>query len=297
MLTELVATPATAVGDVNLISTDERAVVEGWSLGPVVDVPADLVPDVVAAQALRTPDAAALVFGSRTVSYAEFGARIAVLARDLMAAGAGPGVAVGVSLERSVEMVVAVNAVLAAGAQYVPIDPDTPVDRVEYMIDTARVRVLVVGAGRAVATTVDGVRAIEVDASDEVERSVPIVTDADRLAPLRADDAAYTLFTSGSTGRPKGVTVSHRALVNRMRWCVEIFGWTAGERVMLKTPVTFDVSVPELFAPVMTGATTIVARAGGHLEPVYIADLIAHERVTSVHFVPSMLSVFLDVVP
>ncbi|WP_237421985.1 non-ribosomal peptide synthetase [Gordonia sp. SID5947] len=295
VLADLVASPAVAVGDVAVISAQERAVVDGWSVGPVVDVPDDLVPEIVAAQAVRTPDAAALVFGDRTVTYSEFAARIAVLARRLIAAGAAPGVAVGVSLDRSVEMVVAVHAVLAAGAQYVPIDPDTPNDRVEYMIDTAHVRIVLVGAGRAAVA--EGVRTIEVDTSGVVDRSVPAVTDKDRPAPLRSDDAAYTLFTSGSTGRPKGVTVSHRALLNRMRWCLEVFDWNADERVMLKTPYTFDVSVPELFAPVMTGATMIVARAGGHLEPVYIADLIARQGVTSVHFVPSMLSVFLDVVP
>ncbi|MDY6811348.1 MAG: amino acid adenylation domain-containing protein, partial [Actinomycetota bacterium] len=134
-------------------------------------------------------------------------------------------------------------------------------------------------------------------ATADADLSVHPVTDADRRAPLHADDAAYTLFTSGSTGRPKGVTVSHRALVNRLRWCVDEFEWRPGDRVALKTPVTFDVSVPELFGPLMVGATTVVARAGGHMEPEYIADLLAAERATSVHFVPSMLSVFLDVVP
>ncbi|WP_040511847.1 AMP-binding protein, partial [Gordonia soli] len=107
----------------------------------------------------------------------------------------------------------------------------------------------------------------------------------------------YTLFTSGSTGRPKGVTVSHRAVVNRLRWGLSQFPWGPADRVVQKTPYTFDVSVPELFGPVISGATMIVAEPGGHADPVYIADLVAESAATSVHFVPSMLSVFLDVVP
>ncbi|WP_270486956.1 AMP-binding protein, partial [Gordonia jacobaea] len=103
--------------------------------------------------------------------------------------------------------------------------------------------------------------------------------------------------TSGSTGRPKGVTVSHRAAVNRLRWCIDRFSLTDADRVVLKTPVTFDVSVPELFAPLMSGAQVVVARPGGHGDPLYLAELIGATRATSVHFVPSMLSVFLDVVP
>ncbi|MGC4936234.1 AMP-binding protein, partial [Gordonia sp. DT30] len=119
----------------------------------------------------------------------------------------------------------------------------------------------------------------------------------ERLSSLSGDAALYTLFTSGSTGRPKGVTVSHRAAANRLWWCIGRFALADTDRVVLKTPVTFDVSVPELFAPLMSGAQVVVARPGGHADPLYLADLIGATRATSVHFVPSMLSVFLDVVP
>ncbi|GAB93098.1 non-ribosomal peptide synthetase, partial [Gordonia rhizosphera] len=296
LLGGLLARPDAAVGDIEIISADERTVVGEWSVGAEVAVRADLVPDVVAAQVLRTPESTALVFEGRSVSFAEFGARVAVLARELIAAGVGPDVAVGVSMDRSVELVVAIHAVVAAGGQYVPIDPDTPADRVQYMVETADVAFVLVAAG-ATPDSLPDVPTIEVDTTGDVDLSVAPVTDADRLAPLRSDDAVYTLFTSGSTGRPKGVTVSHRSLVNRLRWCVNEFDWTPADRVMLKTPFTFDVSVPELFAPMLVGATTIVARPGGHADPVYLAQLLADERATSVHFVPSMLSVFLDVVP
>ncbi|NED64635.1 AMP-binding protein, partial [Streptomyces sp. SID10244] len=164
-------------------------------------------------------------------------------------AGVAPGVAVGVSLDRSVELVVAIHAVVAAGGHYVPIDPAIPADRVQYMVDTAGVGVVLVGDDGAPAS-VDalgtGTTVIEVNASGAVDLSAVPVTDADRLAPLRADDAVYTLFTSGSTGRPKGVTVSHRSVVNRLWWGLDQYPWSTGDRVVLKTPFTFDVSVPEL---------------------------------------------------
>ncbi|MDY6811439.1 MAG: condensation domain-containing protein, partial [Actinomycetota bacterium] len=149
LLDDLVAAPDVAVGDAAFVSDDERGLVLEWSTGEVVDVPTELVPDAVTRQAQRTPDAAAVVFDGRAVSYREFAARAAHLARELIAAGVGPGVAVAVSLDRSVELVVAVNAVLAAGAQYVPIDPDTPRDRVEYMVDTAEVSVVLTHPGDA----------------------------------------------------------------------------------------------------------------------------------------------------
>ncbi|WP_156529387.1 AMP-binding protein, partial [Gordonia sp. 852002-10350_SCH5691597] len=246
--------------------------------------------------------APALWCEGRVVSYAEFGARVAVLARELIGVGVGvgPEVAVGVSLERSVEFVVAIHAVVAAGGQYVPLDTQAPVERVEYMVGTAGVGVVVVAAGAVPAAVVelgDGVRVVEVDASGSVDVSVAAVSDGERLGSLSGDAALYTLFTSGSTGRPKGVTVSHRSVLNRLWWGLGEYPWSAGDRVVLKTPVTFDVSVPELFAPLMSGAQVVVARPGGHADPLYLAELIGATRATSVHFVPSMLSVFLDVVP
>nr|WP_226995882.1 AMP-binding protein [Gordonia phthalatica] len=119
---------------------------------------------------------------------------------------------------------------------------------------------------------------------------------ANDCRPLRGDDAVYTLFTSGSTGRPKGVTLSHAAVLNRLWWGLDELPIDASDTVMLKTPATFDVSVPELFAPLMVGARMTVLRDGGHLEPVFVAEEIARTGATMVHFVPSMLSVFCEVV-
>ncbi|WP_439644644.1 amino acid adenylation domain-containing protein, partial [Gordonia soli] len=256
-----------------------------------------------------TSDAPALVFRGRAVSYAEFGARVSTLARELVDDGVGPDVAVGVCIDRSVELLVAIHAIVAAGGHYVPLDPTAPRDRTAYMLETSGADLLLVSASAdipdAVAALVgrplgdgligDPLRIRAVDAGATFDPSTPPLTDADRRAPLHPDDAAYTLFTSGSTGRPKGVTVSHRAIVNRLGWMREWYAIKDTDVFLQKTPVTFDVSVWELFLPLAVGATVVIAEPGRHGEPDHVADLIAEHEVSVVHFVPSMLSAFLDV--
>ncbi len=239
-------------------------------------------------------DVPAIVFGSRRVSYAEFGARVDSLARHLISIGVGPDVAVAVAIPRSVELLVAIHGVVAAGGHYVPLDVDAPSDRTRYMLDTADARLVLVAAESAVALPTD-VTALVVDTTVEVDLATAPVTDGERLAPLQSADAAYTLFTSGSTGRPKGVTVSHAAIVNRLEWMRDWYAIKDSDVFVQKTPVTFDVSVWELFLPFAVGATLVVAEPDRHGDPRYLAELITAEKVSVIHFVPSMLSVFLDV--
>ncbi|MEZ5210150.1 MAG: non-ribosomal peptide synthase/polyketide synthase [Gordonia sp. (in: high G+C Gram-positive bacteria)] len=298
LLGALTEDPKAAVGDAPLVAGTDREAVLQTAFGPAVDVPLATLAEAVAAQVLRTPNRTALWFEGREVTYREFAARVNVLARELIAAGVRSEDAVGVCLERGVEMVVAIHAVLAAGGQYVPIDPAAPLDRVRVMVATVGAEVVVAAAGyrpAALAGLPATVAVVEVDGTVDVDPQTPPVTDAERPVPLRTDNAAYTLFTSGSTGVPKGVTVSHRAIANRLAWGYGTFGWARRDRVVLKTPYTFDVSIPELVGPLISGATIVIARPGGHADPDYLIDLLERSAATSVHFVPSMLSVFLDV--
>jgi len=254
------------------------------------------VTDVVRTAA--TSGSAALVFGLRRVSYAEFAARVNDLARRLIAHGVGPDVAVGVAIPRSVELLVAVHAVVEAGGHYVPLDVDAPVERSDYMLDTARAQLVLIPAGEvpsSVAALAGTSRLLEVDADAQIDLDTPAIADDERGAPIHPDDAAYTLFTSGSTGRPKGVTVSHRAIVNRLEWMREWYGLKESDVFLQKTPVTFDVSVWELFLPATVGATLVIAEPDRHGDPGHIADVVADEGVTAIHFVPSMLATFVDV--
>ncbi|MGB3439751.1 MAG: amino acid adenylation domain-containing protein [Actinophytocola sp.] len=219
------------------------------------------------------PDELAVSGGTERLTYAEFDAYVGAVATGLLARGAGRNTIVAVRIERSIELVVALHAVLRAGAAYLPLDPDHPAERLEQMTrDAAPVLTL----------TADDVRAAR---GGEVIRDWP---------PVTPDEPAYVIYTSGSTGRPKGVLVSHRAVVNRLAWTQAAHPLGPGEVVLQKTPAGFDVSVWEFFWPLATGAALVVARPGGHRDPAYLAEEIIRTGVTTVHFVPSMLRAFLS---
>jgi amino acid adenylation domain-containing protein len=231
------------------------------------------VPGLVADQAARTPDAVAVACGDARLSYAELAARAERLARVLAGRGAGPEQVVAVALERSAELVIALLAVLRAGAAYLPLDPSYPAGRIEFMLADAR--------PAAVVTARD--------------MQLPAEVDLPRLpAGPRPGNPAYVIYTSGSTGRPKGVVIPHRGIVNRLAWMQAAYRLGPGDRVLQKTPVSFDVSVWEFFWPLLEGATMVLARPGGHGDPGYLSRVIAAAGVTTTHFVPAMLESFLD---
>ncbi len=237
-----------------------------------VGLPAATLPELFREQVRRTPDALALVFGDTRLTYAEFDARVEDTARVLAGLGAGPETTVAVALPRSVELVVALYAVQRAGAAYLPLDPGLPADRKRFMLAEARPVAVIDGA-------------------------LPTGPHADLPTGYPGKSPAYVIYTSGSTGRPKGVVVPHEGIANRLRWMQAEYGLTAEDRVLQKTPASFDVSVWEFFWPLITGAALVVARPDGHRDPAYLAGLIEREGVTTVHFVPSMLRAFLDVFP
>ncbi|WP_420878882.1 amino acid adenylation domain-containing protein [Rhodococcus sp. (in: high G+C Gram-positive bacteria)] len=289
----VVGDPATLVGAVELLDEVERSlVVEEWNATarPVDDV---TLVDLFEAQAARTPDAVAVVFEGESLTYAEFASRVHRTARLLIAEGVGPDSLVGLGMRRSVDLLVGMYAVLAAGGAYVPIDPDQPAERNGYILDTAA-PALVLSTSRD-HVEVAGERSVPVVLVDEVDvsgfSSAP-VSDVDRLGALRGSNTAYVIFTSGSTGRPKGVAVEHGAIVNRLVWMQAEYGLTADDIVLQKTPFTFDVSVWEFFWPLQVGARLVVAAPDGHRDPAYLARVMAERSVTVAHFVPSMLSVF-----
>ncbi|HEX7314138.1 MAG TPA: amino acid adenylation domain-containing protein [Pyrinomonadaceae bacterium] len=241
-------------------------------------------------QAARTPEAVAVIFEREELTYAELNARANRLARRLRALGVGADTRVGVMLERSTELVVTLLAVLKAGGAYVPLDSSYPRERLSFMLEDAACPVLLtqrrlldgLQAGRGQVLCVDDPAAF-------------VGFDDEDLAPLTTpDNLAYVIYTSGSTGRPKGAMNTHRAIVNRLLWMQEAYQLTTDDRVMQKTPFSFDVSVWEFFWPLLTGAALVVARPEGHRDSTYLADLVLERQVTTLHFVPSMLQVFLE---
>ncbi len=257
--------------------------------------------DLVEEQAARTPDAVAVEIGEAAVTYAELDRRANRLARFLAGLGAGPDVPVGVCLERSVEMVVALLGVLKAGGAYVPLDPDYPAARLAMMLEEARAPIVLTqrrlwaALAKPAPASQGGAepgRAIVclAEAWSEVARQA----DDSPAVEVAADHLAYVIYTSGSTGRPKGVMSSHGAIVNRLRWMQEAYRLGAGDRVLQKTPYSFDVSVWEFFWPLIIGARLVVARPGGHRDPEYLVRTINRRRISTLHFVPSMLRAFLQ---
>ncbi|MEU1980659.1 amino acid adenylation domain-containing protein [Nocardia sp. NPDC019395] len=281
----------TLVRDVpTLTEAEHRQVLHTWN-DTATAVESGTLASIFADRAQQCPDAVALSYEGATLTYRELDARANQLARLLIAEGAGPERVVALCLRRSLDLVVAIYAVIKTGAAYLPLDPDHPVRRLEQIVGRVGPVALLVAArdelelpGNAAALAVD---TVELSALDPAP-----VTDTDRIAPLRADHLAYLLFTSGSTGTPKGVGVTHRAIVNRLRWMQHEYRLDHTDTVLQKTPATFDVSVWEFFWPLQTGARLLVARPEGHRDPAYLARLIREEGVTTAHFVPSMLSVF-----
>ncbi|WP_222114309.1 AMP-binding protein, partial [Gordonia paraffinivorans] len=242
--------------------------------------------------------AIAVVDGERTIDYGELADRTNVLARELIRLGVGPEVAVAISVPRSLEMVIAAHAVVAAGGHFVPIGVDAPAERVRFILESTGADVLVVSAhAREAADRVDAgvVRVVEVDASAPIVGDTSTITDSDRVASLHPDHAMYTIFTSGSTGKPKGVTVSHRAAMAMLRADQEHYGFTSPEDVILAVlDFTFDPSVLDLFRPVLSQGKVVLVEQGEQRDPWALRDHVVRHRVTSVMMVPSMLSLMLS---
>ncbi len=242
-------------------------------------------------QVERTPEAVAVVFEDKQLTYRQLNERANQLARHLQGLGVGPDTLVGICVERSLEMVVGLLGILKAGGTYVPLDPEYPKERLAFMFEDAGVGVLLTQAHLTASLPPHQARIVRLDADWPriVEEGVGNVT-----SPVTPEHLAYMIYTSGSTGRPKGAMNTHVAIVNRLLWMQDAYRLTPLDRVLQKTPFSFDVSVWEFFWPLLTGAKLIVAVPGGHKDGAYLANLIRQEKITTAHFVPSMLSAFLE---
>ncbi len=248
------------------------------------------ITELIERTAARDPGAVAVAFGDERLSYAELNARANRLARYLRSRGVDRERLVGVHLERSAEMVVALLATLKAGGAYLPLDPEHPRDRLRMVLDEARPDVVLSARDLADRLPVMDATVALVDQDAADWDALPCDDLGVRLGPA---NAIYVLYTSGSTGRPKGVVNTHGALANRLLWMQEEYALDRTDVVLQKTPFGFDVSAWEFFWPLITGARLAVARPGDHRDPDLLAATIARHGVTTLHFVPSMLQTFL----
>ncbi len=285
LLAGAAANPRLRVSELPVLTAAESAQLAEWNLTEA-GWPLDLcLHERIEAQVERTPGAAAVSFEGEEITYRELNVRANRLAWRLRELGVGPDVPVGICVERSLEMVVGLLAILKAGGAYVPLDPSYPAERLAYMLEDSAVPVLLTREDLAGRLPAGSARVVALGGEVEGREENP-------LGGAGPGNLAYIIYTSGSTGRPKGAMNTHRGISNRLLWMQEAFGLGEDDRVLQKTPVSFDVSVWELFWPLMAGARLVVARPGAHGDPAYLVETIAGEGITTIHFVPSMLQVF-----
>jgi amino acid adenylation domain-containing protein/non-ribosomal peptide synthase protein (TIGR01720 family) len=270
VLDRVLEDPTVPVGVIDVLAEDER----DWLVRRINDTAhptaTATLPGAFEARVERDPHRVALIGEQETLTYGEFNRRANQLAHWLIEQGAGAERLVAVRIPRSVDLMVAIYAVVKAGAAYVPVDTELPGDRVRHLLDSAKPLLV-------------------------LDDELPDVSGYPETNPQRSlspDNAAYVIYTSGSTGGPKGVQVAHRSIMNRLTWGLEHFDVGVDDRVLLSTSASFDVSVPELFAPLQVGAAVVIARPDGRRDPAYLADLIQRAGVTGADFVPSLLEAF-----
>lgn len=290
LLQQLEANIDTKISSLSILPDDERSLIlDTWN-DTGVDYPSSTVIAMFEAQAEKTPEAIAVEFDDDSLTYDELNRLANQVARFLIEKQRTDFAPfIGVYMERSLEMVVALLAVVKAGFAYLPVDPEYPADRIQFMIEDAQLSLILTQNHHRADLAGGGADVIVLSA---VEPRAEDDTNVNRN--LSPDSPVYMIYTSGSTGRPKGVVNRHVSLFNRLYWMQSEYGLTTDDRILQKTPFSFDVSVWEFFWPLMFGARIVVAKPGGHRDGDYLKRVIHDREITTIHFVPSMLSVFLE---
>lgn len=302
LLADCCRNPAAPLCNLNLLSSEERQqVLCDFNHTRKAFAKEPFIHRLFETQVERTPDACALVFAGQTLSYAQLNRRANRLAHYLSARGLRAEDRVAVFFERSFDMVVSLLGILKASAAYVPVDPDYPAERLIYLFEDCRPSLLITSRAMrarlpdAIGTTVPVIE-LDGDAYRSAAETLPERNPDPKAMGLTPKHLAYLIYTSGSTGRPKGAMNEHAAVVNRLLWAQQEYRLNAEDRILQKTPYSFDVSVWEFFLPLISGAVLVLAKPKGHQEPDYLMDLIEVEAVTTLHFVPSMLQAFMSAV-
>ena len=291
LLTGIVANPQQQLGNLPLLTTTEQQQLLEWN-NTETDFGNQLcLHQLFEAQVEKTPDAVAVVFDNEQLTYQELNQQANQVAHYLQKLGVGPEVLVGICVERSLLMVIGILAILKAGGAYVPLDTAYPKERLGYMLVDSQVSVLLTQKHLLATLPVHSVQTICLDQDSNLFLTQ---STANPISQVTSHNLAYVIYTSGSTGQPKGAMNTHKGLCNRLLWMQDTYHLIPSDKVLQKTPFSFDVSVWELFWPLLTGASLVVAKPGGHQDGRYLVQLIFQEQITTLHFVPSMLQVFIE---
>ncbi|WP_122602656.1 non-ribosomal peptide synthetase [Pseudomonas viridiflava] len=291
LLRAICANPGQRIAELPILNNAECQQMLDWNDTAAAFPSEQCIHTLIETQVQKTPDAPALIFAEQQLSYAQLNARANQLAHRLRDSGVGPDVRVGICVERSLELVIGLLAIVKAGGTYVPLDPDYPEDRLAYMMQDSGIGLLLTQTPLLARLPLPaGVQSLCLDQNGDWLDGYSTANPVNLTDPL---NLAYMIYTSGSTGKPKGAGNSHRALVNRLHWMQKAYGLDATDTVLQKTPFSFDVSVWEFFWPLLTGARLAVALPGDHRDPERLVQTIQQHQVTTLHFVPSMLQAFL----
>ncbi len=289
ILQEIVQNPDAGISKLVMITPEEKKQILNEFNNTKADYPDEItIQELFENQVKKTPANIAVICGERNITYHELNGKANKLARLLREKGVKPDTIVGIISERSMEMVVGILAILKAGGAYLPIDPGYPAERISYVLEDSKAKLLVT-QNRFLEMVECKIPAIDLEEEENYqgEGSELEIVNTSR-------DLAYVIYTSGSTGNPKGAMIEHRSLVNRLNWMNKKYPIGENDTVLQKTPYTFDVSVWELLWWSFTGARVCMLAPGGEKDPAAILEAIEENRVTTMHFVPSMLNAFLE---
>ncbi|WP_174783512.1 non-ribosomal peptide synthetase [Dolichospermum sp. UHCC 0352] len=283
--------PDCKLSEIDILTTEERnQLIRKWN-NTEIQYSQKCIHQLFEEQVERSPDAIAVVFDNQQLTYRHLNERANQLAHYLQKLGVKPEVLVGICIERSLEMVVGLLGILKAGGAYVPLDPSYPKERLSYMLEDTGVKVLL--TQRSLTELLPENQAIVVSLDGDWQ--VIAQENQNNLnSGVKGENLAYVIYTSGSTGKPKGAMNTHKGISNRLVWMQNTYQLTSSDRILQKTPFSFDVSVWEFFWPLLAGATLVVVKPQGHKDNTYLIKLIQQQQITTIHFVPSMLRVFLQ---
>ncbi|AVZ29691.1 non-ribosomal peptide synthetase [Nodularia spumigena] len=282
--------PVQTVGNLPLLTQQEYKSIHEWNQTEAY-YPLESIHQQFAAQVERTPDNIAVVFEDKQLTYKELNQRANQLAHYLQTLGVQPEIPVGIYIERSLEMVIGILGILKTGGCYVPLDPAYPVSRLTYFIDETNISVLLTQSSLLdKLPNYDG----KILALDTDLQEISQTSENNPTTLVNPDNAIYIIYTSGSTGTPKGVINNHRGVSNRLYWMQQQYNLEIGEPVLQKTPFSFDVSVWEFFWTLLNGGCLVMAKPEGHQDTNYLLEIIEQQQITTLHFVPAMLGVFLE---
>lgn len=291
LLVSITENPDQKISDIQILSdTEKNIILNDWNNTEVKYDTSRLLPELISAQAKLTPDSTAVEIENEKLSYKELDLLTNQLANRLINLGIKPNTFVGVYIERSLEMIIALLGIIKSGGAYVPIDPSYPKERVDYMINDSQVKIIL--SKKEISSNISGENFQIINLDSDIDK-IRMESDETPGVNIQPENLAYMIYTSGSTGKPKGAMNTHSAILNRLIWMKDYLQINKDDNIFQKTSFSFDVSVWEFFLPLMSGAKLVFAKPDGHKETDYLVNEIVEKKITVMHFVPSMLQIFL----